>query len=125
MLITRVPGSSDYFLGGVLCYSNEVKTRLCGVPAGMLQLHGAVSAEVAEALARGVREKLNSSIGLSATGIAGPGGGSADRPVGLVFVGLSDGDRTVHFRRIIPGDRETIRERTAYFALSLLRRFLR
>jgi len=124
MCITRVPGSSDYFRGGILCYSNEVKMNLCGVPAEVLQQHGAVSAEVAEALARGVRDNLNSSIGLSVTGIAGPGGGSAEKPVGLVFVGLSDGKRTAHWRRIIPGDRETIRERTTYFALSLLRRFL-
>jgi nicotinamide-nucleotide amidase len=124
MRITRVPGSSDYFLGGILCYSNEVKMSLCGVPEKVLREHGAVSAEVAEALARGVRNSLKSSVGLSATGIAGPGGGSAEKPVGLVFVGLSDGERTAHWRRIIPGDRETIRERATYFALSLLRRFL-
>jgi nicotinamide-nucleotide amidase len=124
MRVTRVPGSSDYFLGGVLCYSNEVKTNLCGVPEGMLQRHGAVSAEVAEALARGVRKKLGSSVGISVTGIAGPGGESEEKPVGLVYVGL-DGERgTEHARRIIPGDRETVRERATYFALSELRRFL-
>jgi nicotinamide-nucleotide amidase len=122
--ITRVPGSSDYFLGGVLCYSNDLKRSLCGVPEEMLRQHGAVSAEVAEALARGTRESLQSSVGLSVTGIAGPGGGSDEKPVGLVFVGLADEARTVHWRRIIPGDRETMRERATYFALSLLRRFL-
>jgi nicotinamide-nucleotide amidase len=124
MRMTRVPGSSDYFLGGVLCYSNEVKMRLCGVPEEVLRKHGAVSAEVAEALARGVRQSFGGSIGMSVTGIAGPGGGSAEKPVGLVYVGLADEKRTEHARRIIPGDRETVRERAAYFALSELRRFL-
>jgi nicotinamide-nucleotide amidase len=122
--ITRIPGSSRYFLGGVLCYSNEVKKHACGVPSGILEEHGAVSAEVAEALAGGVREKLGSSIALSVTGIAGPDGGSSEKPVGLVFVGIADGRRVIHFKRIIPGDRETIRERATYFALSSLRKFL-
>ena len=124
MRVTRVPGSSDYFLGGVLCYSNALKRLFCGIPADLLAKHGAVSAEVAEALARGVRERVGSSIGLSVTGIAGPGGGSQEKPVGLVYVGLSDRGRTIHLRKIVPGDRDTMRERTAYFALSRLRKFL-
>ncbi len=124
MRITRVPGSSEYFLGGILCYSNDAKQRLCGVPPELLEKHGAVSGEVAEALARGVREALRSSVGLSITGIAGPAGGTSEKPVGLVYVGLSDRRQTTHLRRIIPGDRDTIRERTTYFALSNLRRFL-
>ena len=124
MRITRVPGSSEYFLGGILCYSNDAKRNLCSVPATLMEKQGAVSGEVAEALACGVREALRSSIGLSITGIAGPGGGTPAKPVGLAYVGLSDGKRTIHLRRIIPGDRETIRERTTYFALSSLRRFL-
>jgi nicotinamide-nucleotide amidase len=122
--ITRVPGSSNYFLGGVLCYSNDVKTKLCGVPQRVLERHGAVSAEAAEDLASGVRKKLGSSIGLSVTGIAGPAGGSTEKPVGLVYVGLADADRIHHERRILPGDRDTIRERSAYFALSCLRKFI-
>jgi nicotinamide-nucleotide amidase len=122
--MTRVPGSSRYFLGGVMCYSNEVKEHACGVPSVVLEEHGAVSAEVAEALATGVRNGLGSSIALSVTGIAGPEGGSPEKPVGLVFVGIADGRRVVHLKRIIPGDRETIRERATYFALSSLRRFL-
>ncbi len=122
--ITRVPGSSDYYLGGVLCYSNEVKMNLCGVSEDLLKKHGAVSAEVAEALAQGVRSSLHSTIGLSITGIAGPGGASPEKPLGLVYIGLSDGEHTLSKNRIIPGDRETIRERSAYFALSWLRRFL-
>ncbi len=124
MRITRVPGSSDYFVGGVLCYSNEAKQKLCGVPAELLQEHGAVSAEAAEALARGVLTSLGSSVGLSVTGIAGPGGGSAEKPVGLVYVGVSNRDRTTHARRILPGDREMIRERASQFALSQLRGFI-
>jgi nicotinamide-nucleotide amidase len=124
MNITRVPGSSDYFRGGVLCYSNDAKMELCGVPSELLEKHGAVSAEVAESLACGVRNALHSSIGLSITGIAGPGGGSAEKPVGLVYIGISDGIHTASRHRIMPGDRETIRERSTYLALSWLRRFL-
>lgn len=124
MHITRVPGSSTYFKGGILCYSNEAKTELCGVPAELIEKHGAVSAEVAEALARGIREALHSNLGLSITGIAGPGGGSAEKPVGLVYIGVSDGERTESRHRIMPGDRESIRERSTYLALSWLRRFL-
>jgi nicotinamide-nucleotide amidase len=120
MLITRIPGSSRYFRGGALCYSNEVKRDFCGVPEEMLAKHGAVSAEVAEALAHGIRERIGSSIGISITGIAGPEGGTPEKPVGLVYVGFSDEKSTTHKRRIIPGDRDTIRERSAYFALSLL-----
>jgi nicotinamide-nucleotide amidase len=124
MHITRVPGSSSYFKGGILCYSDEAKIKLCGVPAELIEKHGAVSAEVAEALARGVRDALHSSIGLSITGIAGPDGGSTEKPVGLVYIGVSDGERTDSRHRIMPGDRESIRERSTYLALSWLRRFL-
>ena len=124
MLITRVSGSSDYFHGGVLCYSNGAKMKLCDVPSETLLTNGAVSAETAEALARGVRSALSSDIGVSITGIAGPSGGTVEKPVGLVYIGLSDGIRVESRRRIIPGDRESIRERSAYFALSALRSFL-
>ena len=122
--ITRVSGSSDYFRGGVLCYSNDAKMKLCGVPPETLAKHGAVSAETAEALAHGVRSTLSSDIGISITGIAGPGGGSAEKPVGLVYFCLTDGINTESRRRVIPGDRESIRERAAHFALSMLRGFL-
>jgi nicotinamide-nucleotide amidase len=125
MHITRVPGSSSYFKGGILCYSNEAKTALCGVPVELLERHGAVSAEVAEALAQGVLRSFNSSIGLSITGIAGPGGSSQEKPVGLVYIGVCDGVQTRSRHRIMPGDRESIRERSTYLALSWLRRFLK
>jgi nicotinamide-nucleotide amidase len=124
MHITRVPGSSRYFVGGVLCYSNDAKVRLCGVSPELLQKYGAVSAEAAEALAQGVRDTLHSSIGLSITGIAGPEGGTPEKPVGLVYIGLCDGKQTLSRHRIMPGDRESIRERSTYLALSWLRRFL-
>ena len=122
--ISRVPGSSAYFHGGVICYSNDMKVDLCGVPRELLEGHGAVSAAVAEALARGVRSVAHSSIGLSVTGIAGPGGGSEEKPVGLVYVGLADAMRCTHMRRIFPGDRHTVRELTTTAALGRLRRFL-
>jgi nicotinamide-nucleotide amidase len=123
-LITRVPGSSAWFRGGALCYSNELKISFCGVPEELIAAHGAVSAEVAEALARGIRSRTGSSIGLSITGIAGPAGGSAEKPVGLVYVGVANDRCTIHARRIVPGDRQTVRERAAYFALAILRNFL-
>jgi len=122
--LTRMPGSSAYFRGGVLCYANEAKVDLCGVPGAVLETHGAVSAETAEALAAGVRARFASTIGVSVTGIAGPDGGSEEKPVGLVYVGLADGTRTRHARRILPGDRELVRERAAFMALAALRRFL-
>jgi nicotinamide-nucleotide amidase len=122
--ITRVPGSSDYFRGGVVCYSNELKADLCRVPNELLERHGAVSAEVAEALACGARALAHSSVGLSVTGIAGPGGGSEQKPVGLVYVGLADETRRVHARRVFPGDRATVRELATSLALGRLRRFL-
>jgi nicotinamide-nucleotide amidase len=124
MYVTRVPGSSVYFKGGILCYSNAAKVELCGVEPGLLDRHGAVSAETAEALALGVRNALHSSIGLAITGIAGPGGGSPEKPVGLVYVGMSNGKQTLSRHRIMPGDRESIRERSTYLALSWLRRLL-
>ncbi|HSW40845.1 MAG TPA: competence/damage-inducible protein A [Acidobacteriota bacterium] len=124
MNITRVPGSSYYFRGGILCYSNEVKIDLCGVSPDLLRQHGAVSPEAAIAMADGVRRSLRSSIGLSITGIAGPGGGTAEKPVGLVYAGISDGLKTESRQGIMPGDRESIRERSTYLALSWLRRFL-
>lgn len=124
MHLTRAPGSSSYFKGGILCYSNDAKISLCGVPPDLLQKQGAVSAEVAEAMASGVRRAFQSDIGLSITGIAGPGGGSPEKPVGLVYIGISDGSQNINRHRIMPGDRESIRERSTYLALSWLRRYL-
>lgn len=120
--ITDVPGSSAYFLDGVVTYSNEAKTRLLGVPSALISVHGAVSAPVAEAMARGVKERSGSTIGVSTTGIAGPGGGTEAKPVGLVFIGLAD-DVQVEVKSLnLFGDRQEIRQRATQAALELVRR---
>jgi nicotinamide-nucleotide amidase len=123
--LTQVPGSSAYVDCGVLCYSNQAKTDLLGVPAGLIEEHGAVSREVAEAMAKGMRDRAGVSVALSVTGIAGPGGATETKPVGLVYIGL-DGDSgavmTKEFR--FHGDRSVIRQRAAQAALDLLRRWL-
>ena len=123
--ITRVPGSSDYFLGGAVCYSNESKTRFAGVPPKLLETYGAVSKPVAQALAEGIRLRTKASIGIGITGIAGPGGGSAEKPVGMVFIAIAD-DRGTEVREFrFPGDRERVRLLSSQFALEMLRRRIR
>ncbi|MFI5350844.1 MAG: competence/damage-inducible protein A [Elusimicrobiota bacterium] len=118
--ITSVPGSSDYFLGGAIAYSNTVKTRALAVPASLLAKHGAVSAECAAALARGARRKLGADIGLAITGVAGPGGGTKAKPVGLVFVAVSGPRRAETVKRLeINGPREAVRARAVAAALRL------
>lgn len=122
--LTEIAGSSSYFKEGVVTYSNEAKMRLLGVPSEMLEERGAVSAEVAEAMAEGVRLRAETDFGLSVTGVAGPGGGSAAKPVGLVYIALSDDAHTEHRKLMIPGDRQLIRWRSSQAALDLLRRRL-
>jgi nicotinamide-nucleotide amidase len=122
--LTEVPGSSSYFMEGVVTYSNEAKTRLLGVPAELIERHGAVSAEVAEAMAEGVKERAGTDFGLSVTGVAGPGGGTPEKPVGLVYIALADDAHTEHRRIMLPGDRHLIRWRSSQAALDLLRRRL-
>jgi nicotinamide-nucleotide amidase len=122
--LTEVPGSSSYFMEGVVTYSNEAKTRLLGVPAELIERHGAVSAEVAEAMAEGVKRRAATDFGLAVTGVAGPGGGTEEKPVGLVYVALSDDAHTEHRRIMLPGDRHLIRWRASQAALDLLRRRL-
>jgi nicotinamide-nucleotide amidase len=122
--LTEVPGSSSYFMEGVVTYSNESKTRLLGVPAGLIESRGAVSAEVAEAMAEGVKRRAETDFGLAVTGVAGPGGGTEEKPVGLVYVALADDAHTEHKRLMLPGDRHLIRWRASQFALDLLRRRL-
>lgn len=123
-MLTDVPGSSDYFLGGVVCYSNAVKESVLGVPSDLLADHGAVSEAVAASLARGVQKLLGSDIGLAVTGIAGPGGGSEEKPVGTVFLGLALKDRCEVRKLSLPGDRDMVRKRTSNLALDWLRRRL-
>jgi nicotinamide-nucleotide amidase len=122
--LTEVPGSSNYFMEGVVSYSNDAKVRLLGVPSDLIAEYGAVSAPVAEAMAEGVRERAGTDFGLSVTGIAGPGGGTQDKPVGLVFIALSDDAHTEHRKLLLPGDRQLIRWRASQAALDLLRRRL-
>ena len=122
--LTNVPGSSRYFVEGVVTYSNESKTRLLAVDKKLIREFGAVSQQVARDMARGVRHKAKSDFGLSVTGIAGPGGGTEEKPVGLVFIALADDAHTEHKRLMIPGDRELIRWRASQAALDMLRRRL-
>ena len=121
---TDIPGSSDYFLGGVVAYDNRVKTELLGVPAELLAAKGAVSEEVAAAMAEGVCRATGSDCGVSTTGIAGPDGGSEQKPVGLVYVGSVVAGVTQVERLRLWGGRDQVRERAAFNALDLLRRRL-
>jgi nicotinamide-nucleotide amidase len=122
--LTGIPGASDVFLGGIVAYANEVKQAELGVPADLLERHGAVSAEAAAAMAGGARERLGADVAVGVTGVAGPGGGTEEKPVGLVFLHAEgpEGGKAREFT--IPGDREAIRKRAAVMALHLVRRLL-
>lgn len=124
--VTRVPGSSDYFVGGAVAYSDRLKTALLGVPAELIAEHGAVSEPVARAMAEGARERLGADYAIAITGVAGPGGGSSDKPVGTVEIAIAGpAQGEVEARRIrYPGDRERIRWMSSQFALEMLRRKL-
>ncbi len=118
--LTNVPGSSDYFAGGVVTYANDAKMALLGVRAETLAAHGAVSEAVAREMVEGVRRRLTADYGVACTGVAGPGGGSPEKPVGLVYIGVAGPGGT----RIEPcqfqGDRMSIKQQTADRALALL-----
>lgn len=120
--LTDVPGSSAYFVEGVVSYSNEAKVRTLSVSAETIRQHGAVSAETAEAMATGMRLRAASNYAVSVTGIAGPGGGSEDKPVGTVFIGFAAESVTKSIKLLLPGDRYLIRWRTSQAALDYLRR---
>ena len=122
--LTSVPGSSDAFVGGVVAYGNEVKARELGVPEALLERHGAVSAEAAEAMAAGARERLGAHVAVSVTGVAGPGGGTPEKPVGLVFLHAQGPDGSLARRLDFPGDRDAIRGRATVAALHLVRTLL-
>jgi nicotinamide-nucleotide amidase len=121
--LTNVPGSSSYFRGGAVCYSNDLKTAWAGVPQEMIETKGAVSPEVALGLAAGIRRETGATLGIGVTGIAGPGGATADKPVGLVHIGIADekGQKERAFR--FPGDRERIRSQATIAALDMARRY--
>jgi nicotinamide-nucleotide amidase len=123
-MLTAIPGSSDVFRGGVIAYSDAVKRGELDVPQELLAGHGAVSAEVAEAMAAGARKRLDADVAVAVTGIAGPGGGTPEKPVGLVYLHAAgpEGGRGVDF--VVHGDREDVRRRAAASALHLVRRLL-
>jgi nicotinamide-nucleotide amidase len=122
--LTSIPGASDVFVGGVVAYANEVKEAALGVPAELLAARGAVSAEVAEAMAQGARERLGADVAVAVTGIAGPGGGTEEKPVGLVYLHAEGPDGSAAREFTFPGDRASIRARSAVMALHLVRRLL-
>jgi nicotinamide-nucleotide amidase len=120
--MTNISGSSDYFERGIITYSNKSKIEELGVPSDIIGTHGAVSREVAEAMARGIRTTSGTDIGISTTGIAGPTGDSPEKPIGLVWIGYSDKDETFALQFNFGGKRRIIKERAAQAALELLRR---
>ena len=123
--ITSVPGSSRSFLGGVIAYSNDLKTAFAGVPPQLISEYGAVSPEVAQALAYGIRRHTGATLGLGVTGIAGPTGGTEEKPVGLVHIAISDTRKTESIERRFRGDRDRVRQWASQQALDYLRRWLR
>lgn len=122
--LTAIPGSSDVVLGGVVAYADEVKARLLGVPPDLLARHGAVSEEVARSMASGARDSLGAEIGVGITGVAGPGGGSPEKPVGTVWTAIDVRGSVRARRSVYVGDREEIRQRAAQGALDMVRRAL-
>jgi PncC family amidohydrolase len=118
--VTNVPGASPYFAGGVIAYADEVKVRLLGVDLHALEQFGAVSREVVQQMAQGVRTLLHCELGLAITGIAGPQGGTADKPVGLTWIGLSTPETELSWRYVWPGDRQQNKVQSAEQALRLL-----
>ncbi|MDH3628670.1 MAG: nicotinamide-nucleotide amidohydrolase family protein [Acidobacteriota bacterium] len=122
--LTSVPGSSDWFAGGVIAYTNDVKSKLLGVPADLLERHGAVSEAVVSAMARGVRGATGAGVGIAVSGIAGPAGGTDEKPVGTVCgaIAIGDGCHSTTWR--FAGDREHVRQRTVAAALDGARRRL-
>jgi len=122
--ITSIGGSSRYFLGGAVVYSNELKTQFANVPKALIDQHGAVSREVAAAMAEGIRKRCLSSYGVGITGVAGPGGGTEQKPVGLVYIALAGEEGTQVVERNFPGDRQRIRQFSSLQALEMIRRAL-
>jgi nicotinamide-nucleotide amidase len=122
--LTDAAGASEAYVGGVVSYSDELKRRLLGVPDELLRTHGAVSAAVAAALAEGARRELGADVAVAVTGIAGPGGGTPEKPVGLVYISVASPDGDAIERFVLPGDREAVRARATALALHALRRVL-
>jgi len=119
-LITEIPGSSEYFLGAIVTYANEIKTGLVNVPASVLEAHGAVSAQVAKAMAEGTRGRLGVDVAVAVTGVAGPHGGTPSKPVGLTYVAVADGVSDDVRRFVWDSDRTGNKRLSAAAALELL-----
>ncbi len=118
--LTAMPGSSEYFIGGIVCYNNRIKIMELGIPASVIAQKGPVSKEVAVAMAEGIRRRYRVEIGLSATGVAGPGGVSPPQPIGLTFIALASGRGTEYKELTLQGSRDEIRSKAAQAALGLL-----
>lgn len=118
--VTSLPGASDVFLGSAVTYSNESKERILGVPHDILEMHGAVSEETARSMAMGSIAAYGSDVSVAVTGIAGPGGATETKPVGLVFIAVSDGSRCIVSKFIFDGDRQSVRQQTADEAIRML-----
>ena len=119
-MITAIPGSSDYFPGGIICYADQVKRDLLGVPAEMLEKYGAVSSQVVTSMVEQACSIFGTECGIAVSGIAGPAGGTPDKPVGLVYIGIRCGKRLKIIENRFNGDRNQIREQTCYKALETL-----
>ena len=119
-MLTAVPSSSDVYVGGVISYCNDIKHRLLGVPQELLDTYGAVSAEVSESMASGARIVGAASVGIGITGLAGPGGDGSGLPVGLVYIGCSTRERTLHRRICVDGSRDEVRAAACRTALELI-----
>lgn len=124
-MITNISGSSEYFLGGIIAYDNTIKADVLGVSQKTLDTFGAVSAEAAKEMAQNIRETCNTDIGLSITGIAGPTGGTKEKPVGLVFIGLATQDKVSSKQFLWQGNRIENKQRSAHAALEVVRDYLK
>lgn len=122
--VTSIPGSSESYMGGAVSYSNDVKERLLGVGRSTLMEHGAVSEETAREMAAGARDFFRTDAAIAVTGIAGPGGATPTKPVGLVYIAVADGPRIVVSRNVFEGGRESVREQAVATALDLMRELL-
>ena len=117
--LTDIPGASKYYRGGIIAYSNEIKTKILGVKKPLISKHGAVSKIVAEKMASGIKKLMNTDIGIGITGIAGPSGGSKNKPVGLIFIAIAEGKTVISHELRLRGTRRNIREKAAMSALEL------
>ncbi len=119
-ILTSVPGSSEWFRGGVIAYSDSMKTDILGVPSSIIRMNGAVSRETAVAMARGVGELIGSDFSISVTGIAGPDGGTALKPVGMVWMSVCSGRRVFAEMKCFTGNRDVVRRQAAHYLLAML-----